>query len=375
MERLRHTDLLNVDSEIAFSEIYKTHAMLSHQDMVLYYYLAKFVYAGNGNIVDAGVLLGGTTTCFSMGLKENKQYTKDKTLIVYDLLRDEIDGYNSNYLQNRFPEGDFQIEDGFIDFEKIFLNNISSFQQDINIKIHKGDFLTYHEYTYSNPIEILSIDIAKSEELMLHVCHTFFPFLIPGESLVLLQDWVTASLPFLHIGMYALGEHFEDYYECPGGYTKVFKCKKRITKEDIDRKLGSDPKDFYKLSNARYIEMAIEDAISLHNKTGIEGALATFYLRAGKRNTARQHFMDLVIQNDLSYEAMTSYPLSEVYNIFKDEVINYPRFSSKFKDKGLSNPEIDEARRDKDSAKLRMGRKTKWAFKFPGFNFLKDIFN
>ncbi len=331
MEKLNHAELLTLYSDVPFQKIDKAQPMLSQQDKLLYYYLAKNYYTGEGNIIDGCAFVGGTTICFSTGLMGNKNYTKDKKLIVYDLFRDSLDGFNSKYLQQRFSQEDFILGQDYIDFEKIFLKNIKFYEKYINIVVNKGNFLDYKTYNYQNPIEILSIDIAKNKDLMLHACHTFFPRLIAGKSLVILQDWITVPLPFIHIAMNLLNEYFDGYYECPNGSSKVFKCKKEITPEVINNVIGNKIEDYYNIiSNAKYIAMAIDDAVSIHNKATLEGALAMFYLHMGKKETAKQHFFDTIVKYDLSSQFITNFPFSEIYQIFKDDIKYYPPVYSKF---------------------------------------------
>jgi hypothetical protein len=70
-----------------------------------------------------------------------------------------------------------------------------------------GDFTTVD--WRAGPIELLFVDIAKTPELHGHVVETFFPHLIPGQSVVIHQDYYHAWHPYIHIAMEFLDEFFE----------------------------------------------------------------------------------------------------------------------------------------------------------------------
>ena len=334
MKKLSHYELLDCYEEFSWEDIWKIYPMLSTQDIILYYYLSKNYYTGEGNIVDGGVLGGGTTACISKGLIENKKYNKDKNLLlIFDLFKDNVNSINITFLQKHFNRDLFRYEDNFVDFEEVFHNNVEQYKQSVNMIVHKGDLIDYDKYHYLNPIEILSIDIAKTPELMLHICHVFFPHLIPGKSLVIMQDWIDIHFPFIHIAMNLFNEYFEDYYECPNGLTKVFLCTKKITKDDVKRIVGQKVEDYYyySLSNIKLINMSIKSAVSTHNKVTSEGVLAKFYLDMGKTKTAEFHFIDTIVKYDLSMDFIMSEPFIDIYHYFKDIIIYYPQVYSRLK--------------------------------------------
>jgi hypothetical protein len=83
------------------------------------------------------------------------------------------------------------------------------------------------------PVEVLFVDIAKSWDLNLWVLRQWFTALIPGQSIVIQQDYVWFDAWWIAVTM----EYFRDCFERLGfvfGASAVYRCIGRVTPERID---------------------------------------------------------------------------------------------------------------------------------------------
>lgn len=134
----------------------------------LLYWLAKDYYRGEGLIVDAGCLVGGSTFHLLRGLAENQRdIPKARRVHAFDA----------------FP-GD--------NLER-FKANLAGFEP--HLAAHAGNLGCSR---ITEPVEILFVDIAKTAQTWQIVCDMFFGRLIPGRSVVYQQDFSRARLPWLH---------------------------------------------------------------------------------------------------------------------------------------------------------------------------------
>jgi hypothetical protein len=277
-------------------EVWHVHGQVTPYDRLLYYWCARYAYTGNGTIVDGGALVGATTTALGEGLKANeKAKNKAKSILVYDLFEDAQDGYSAQTIRQWY--GEQRQAHPIYDFEKHFRSNTRAYSE--MLVVHRGD-ISALGYRDPRPIEILSVDVAKTPELMRAMARDFFPKLITNASMVLHQDYQFVFQPWLHIAMEMLAAYFEKVYEVPTQCTAVFVPKKEISAEEIISILGREGPSFYKLENAYFLHQAIEKAESTLGKILLTGALAYFHLVMGKRITADYIARRLLDQFDVS---------------------------------------------------------------------------
>lgn len=176
------------------AELFSVPGMLSTEEKRMLHYLALEDYKGSGVIADLGSCLGGSTICFATGLA--KRGFNKPVIYAYDLFK--LGHYEKQRFFPENPPEDLRTRD-------VFDNNLKDFQHLINT--FEGDILNF---TATDPIEYLFIDIAKSYKVMDHLLLNFFPALITKKSLVILQDYLWGSTgPWHHIVM----EKLEDYCE------------------------------------------------------------------------------------------------------------------------------------------------------------------
>jgi tetratricopeptide (TPR) repeat protein len=175
--------------------------MLGGHEALMCYFFAKDAFHDLGVIVDAGSFLGKSAYFFAKGLRANPKYDPQRHRIhCFDNFRVN-ESSAVEFIRHRFHK------------EMVFGDSIRALfdSQTVSVRemleIHAGDFL---KITWPpQPIEILFVDIAKTVSLCRRVAQVFFPCLIPGESIVIHQDYHHPWLPHIHVVM----EHLADYFE------------------------------------------------------------------------------------------------------------------------------------------------------------------
>lgn len=199
-------------------------SMLTMYEIAVLYMLAKDYYSGKGEIVDCGPLFGVSTHAFARGLLQNNSViNKNKRINAFDLfLRSK--NYES-FIQQEEASITNSIFDKFLTINKDYLDQIV---------VSPGDFLKMN--WREKPIEIFFIDIAKSWELNDHLVKTMFPFLIPGQSIIIQQDYVHYYEVWIHLLMELFSEYFEVLYYVFGA-SAVYRYTKKIP-NDLIRNLS-----------------------------------------------------------------------------------------------------------------------------------------
>jgi tetratricopeptide (TPR) repeat protein len=177
--------------------------MLGQHESLLCYYFAQQAFTGRGAIIDAGSFLGKSAFFMAQGLRANPNYIAGVHRIsCFDnfLVNHSEDGAIAciqNDLRRTLSVGDST--------RSIFDSQVARVRDMLDV--HAGDF---HMASWpGRPIELLMVDIAKSEELGKHVVEIFFPNLIPGASIVIHQDYHHPWLPHIHVVMEYLADYFE----------------------------------------------------------------------------------------------------------------------------------------------------------------------
>lgn len=175
--------------------------MLGRHEAMLFYYLAKEAYSGHGTIVDAGSFLGKSAFFFAQGLRANPGFDAARHRVhCFDnfLVNDELTiEFIRNHLRETLSIGEST--------RAIFERQAAPVRE--LLEVHAGDF---HTVPWTRqPIEILMVDIAKTESLGKRVVEVFFPDLVPGLSIVVHQDYHHPWLPHIHVVMEYLAGHFQ----------------------------------------------------------------------------------------------------------------------------------------------------------------------
>ena len=240
--------------------------MLIPDELRLLHYLAEEYYTGEGSIIDAGCFLGGSTLALADGLRRNlRRRRRVEEKLIHSFDRFEIEDWTvDDYFSGSAQAGE--------SFKPLFDRNIAPYAK--LVEVHAGDVRS-SSWT-GGPIEILFIDIAKHWTVCDWVTWQFFPWLIPGKSLVIQQDYLYHEwVAWLHITMEFYSDYFE--YVCDTGINSVvFLNTKRIPEEVLREKTVES------LTTAEKIELM--DRAAGHF-TGVQGDLLM---------SAKQHFLKLL---------------------------------------------------------------------------------
>jgi hypothetical protein len=206
--------------------IYKTPGMLSVEEREYLYLAAKERFSGKGSIVDAGALFGASAFSLAAGLADNPNADpSSRPLHSYDwFLHDR----HSALLLDRSLG--LQQSEGE-DFFDVYLRHVAPVGRWLTV--HRGDFANARRPT--QPIEILFVDVCKSQLLNSHLIKEFFPALVEGRSLLVHQDYHHPHLPHIHITMEYLADSFSVENQCIGAGSIVYRCLRRPTKSGIEK--------------------------------------------------------------------------------------------------------------------------------------------
>lgn len=201
--------------------------MIGPEERRAYYWLGRNWLSGEGCIVDAGAFLGASTYCFAAGATDGgrRQFRGRPTVHAYDYFK-VVDNYVGEAIRKDFC----QIEPGesYLD---IFEYQTAQYAE--AIEPHAGDFLG-HQWC-REPIEILFIDIAKTQGLNSHVVGQFFLCLIPGRSVVVHQDYFHCWHPYIHVAMEFFNDEFDLVDEHVPHQSRIWRLAKPLSQEKIER--------------------------------------------------------------------------------------------------------------------------------------------
>jgi hypothetical protein len=188
------------------------------------------IYTGKGEVVDLGCWLGSTTISVVKGLLKNPAFAdSDKKVFAYDAfiwyesMNEPVAGTS---LVGKYKEGD-----SFLEAYKKMTAKYAS-----RIEIRAGD-LTQIGWNGSSDgnIEFLLVDAMKNWELTNAILRDFYPHLIPGESLVLQQDFAHYFTVWIHLLHWRLRDYFEFAADIPNSSSVVFRNTKKIPGELLQK--------------------------------------------------------------------------------------------------------------------------------------------
>ena len=195
--------------------------MLSVQELGLLQWSTQYYYRGEGEIIDAGCFLGGSTMALADGLcgnpgdfsKRNRVHSLDRFFV----------GEEELHCTHITPFAQIR---GAGSFRAAFDENTRPLRS--FIQVEETDICQYR--WDGRPVEILFIDVAKTPEIDEHLIREFYPRLIPGRSLLIHQDYLWSEIPWLVLSMDFFSEYFEILDDLPYA-TRVFRCVKAIPPE------------------------------------------------------------------------------------------------------------------------------------------------
>lgn len=193
--------------------------MLSPDEQRLYYWLTAFWAEGVGEVVDLGCFAGGSSARLAEGM--------------------EVAGYDRRlHAFDRFTAG----ED--VKQSVLYRQGVQAFDGDDILPLAKsllapwGERIVFRQGEIDRmdwsdgPIEILVMDASKAASTMDCMTRTFFPHLVPGRSLVVQQDFLHWSQPWVPVQMELLADCFRPLVHVPRD-TLVFLCERTPTMEHL----------------------------------------------------------------------------------------------------------------------------------------------
>ncbi len=230
-------------------------SLLTVAERKLLYWLGWRWYAGKGALVDLGSFLGSSTVALAAGLERGG---KAGTVHAYDLFEVSRDKETQRFLGKE--EGDSFLED----FEKTIRGH------ETRIRVYPGD-IRKHPWT-GGAVSLLFVDLAKSWEMNQSIIRGFYRHLVPGESLLIHEDFGNGWNPWLPVSMEYLGEYFEILAdETP---SRIYRCRKAIPEAvlTVDHK-----RDLDKATRLSLMEQSLAGAEgSMRNKLHAAMAILLF---------------------------------------------------------------------------------------------------
>lgn len=198
----------------------KVPTMLGAEEQRLYHWLTAEWAEGTGDVVDLGCFAGGSTARLAEGHRVGR-------------LRSTIHAYDRFTADEAAKEGTLYAQ-GIPHFEG---NDILPLARRLlgpwgnRVLLHRGEIDRMR--WKGGPIELLVMDASKSAETADQMARTFFPHLIPGRSLVVQQDFLHWSQPWIPVQMELLPLHFTPLVHVPRN-TIVYLCERAPDTRTLD---------------------------------------------------------------------------------------------------------------------------------------------
>lgn len=202
------------------AELFSVPSMLSNEERRMLYYLTLYEYSGEGAIADLGAFLGGSTICFAAALQQ--RFPDMRKIHSYDLFK--LGDYErKQYFPSNAPAD--------LKTRQLFDRYLSAYSHLIDT--HEGDILGFP--WDGGPLEFMFVDIAKSYKVFDHLLLSYFPALMPGRSLIIMQDYLWGSTgPWHQVVMEKLADYF-DYLVDTTVNSVVFSLKKAIPRSQLEQ--------------------------------------------------------------------------------------------------------------------------------------------
>jgi hypothetical protein len=210
-------------------EVFEVPTMLSDRELALLYWLGRdFADPEKGAIVDAGCFLGGSTAALLAGVRDRPETWTGPPVASFD--RFEVEEYTLERYFGSNPA--IRVGDSFRPF---YDENVRRF--DAPHQIFEGDVI---EVGWSGePIHVFFIDILKTWDVNDAVQRSFYPHLIPGQSIIVHQDYGYGFCPWIHIGVELMWDSLRHLDAMPFG-SHVFLVEKPLPQAAIETNLAGD---------------------------------------------------------------------------------------------------------------------------------------
>jgi len=236
-------------------------SMASDMEKSFLYSLAKNYFVGEGNIIDAGIFLGGSSNALAMGLKDNGRWRSPakfvgKPIHSYDIgiwVRSMDKYLRRPRVKRAIGKARPKVGQSFVPIMK---NLLADNLELIDLRI--GDIVDLA--VGDGPIEIAFYDCLKTPEREWAAFSAFTPHYIPGRTIIIHQDWFFEGAPDHKIRQMHYEEHFD--FLCQVKDSAVFRYRGGLalseTKSDAVARLSTE----YRLAMLSKAEKLAGDSFS-----------------------------------------------------------------------------------------------------------------
>lgn len=188
--------------------------MLTPEEGLLYHWLGRRVQ-GDGAVVDLGAYAGGSAARLLSGLV---RAGRGNPVHSFDRFRSSRTFWARYMPDEPLPEADDA------DLLPVVTRHLAPWGR--QVVLHVGDI--GEQRWDGGPIEILSVDAAKGSAMADHIAAEFFPALVPGQGVVVQQDYLMPVQPWLCAQMVGMRDCFLPLAHVPK-VGLVFLCVAPVT--------------------------------------------------------------------------------------------------------------------------------------------------
>ena len=211
--------------------------MLSINEYGLLYSLGKS-YRSEGLVLDLGSFCGASAFCLGMGIMDSNVELKfNKPLHCFDLFitnNPKINNYINSFFYSHLKVGTQQLTSS--NFRIKSFRNIFDFQTSyVNqyIQVHEGSLLELDLRLFDSSIEIINVDLGKSETLNNFIIKSFYNKIIP-QGYIFQQDIAIPDHWYLLYSMLLLKDYITlKFYKKPSGW--LFQVRETIPPSQTDK--------------------------------------------------------------------------------------------------------------------------------------------
>ncbi len=198
----------------------KVPTMLSEEEQQFYIWATWKWMRSKGAVLDLGAFIGGSTARLALGHKMGQQ---KGTVHAFD--RFTVSPSIKKHIL--YAQGVAKFEGN--DMLPLAQDFLSPWQD--RITYHVGDILeTKWE---PEPVELAAVDAAKSDELTDFIADKFLRDMVPEKSLLIHQDFLHWSQPWLCAQMVGFGDAFQPVAYCAPD-TVVYLLRRPLTDQDVE---------------------------------------------------------------------------------------------------------------------------------------------
>lgn len=250
----------------ALAEARTVPTMITPEEQQLYYWLTHKGVCDQGAIVDLGCFLGGSTASLAAGAAD-----RGSAGIIH-----AFDMFTAGERQKRKHLYSRGVEpfDGNDVFDRV-VDYLAPWQD--RIRLHRGDILL--NGWDGSPIELLIFDAGKRPESADAMAEIFFPALIPGQSILVQQDYQLNNHPWLICQLELLADFLKPL-ACTRRNSAIFQSVAPISRRAARRARTA------RLSDAAMIALmqkAMTRLAHLGLAPSIEKTIEALHLNPGKR--------------------------------------------------------------------------------------------